>query len=185
VPGLVQPSAEEFERFALPHAAAALSLARALARSDADAEDIVQEAFMRAFKYFRGFSGEHPRAWLLSIVRNAAYSLLRRNEQTEPVADFDEARDAAPSPWSSEAPPETPEAALLRAVDTETVYRALGTLPPEFREVVVLRELEQCSYKEIADIAQIPIGTVMSRLSRARRLLHTRLSEGEAGRAKG
>jgi RNA polymerase sigma-70 factor, ECF subfamily len=182
---LVQPSAEEFERIALPHAAAALSLARALARNDSDAEDVVQEAFMRAFKYFRGFSGEHPRAWLLSIVRNVAYALLRRSGQTEPVADFDEEREAAPSPWSTEARPETPEDAHLRAVDVEAVQRALGTLPPEFREVVVLRELEQCSYREIADIAQIPIGTVMSRLSRARKLLHARLSEGEGGRALG
>jgi RNA polymerase sigma-70 factor (ECF subfamily) len=177
---LVQPSAEEFERVALPHAAAALSLARALVRSDADAEDVVQEAFMRAFKYFRGFSGVNPRAWLLSIVRNAGYAFLSKNGRTEPVEAFDEERDPSPSPWSSEARPETPEAALLRAVDTKAVQAALGTLPAEFREVVVLRELEQCSYKEISDIAHIPIGTVMSRLSRARKLLHTRLSEGRA-----
>jgi len=174
---LVHPSAEEFERFALPHAAAALSLARALARSDADAEDIVQEAFMRAFQYFAGYSGGSPRAWLLSIVRNAGYAWLRRHGHTEPVAEFDEDREAAPSPWSSEAPPDTPEAALVRAVDVEAVHSALGTLPPEFREVLILRELEDCSYREIADIAQIPIGTVMSRLSRGRRLLHSRLSE--------
>jgi DNA-directed RNA polymerase specialized sigma24 family protein len=89
---LVQPSAEELERFALPHAGAALSLARALARSDSDAEDVVQEPLMRALKYFRGVSGEHPRAWLLSIVRNVAYALHRRNGQTEPVAELDEER---------------------------------------------------------------------------------------------
>ena len=182
---MVQPSAEEFERIALPHAQAALSLARALVRSDADAEDVVQEAFMRAFKYFRGFSGEHPRAWLLSIVRNVAYALLHKDGQSEPVEGFDEEREPAPSPWSSEARPESPEAALLQAIDSEAVRQALGTLPTEFREVVVLRELQECSYKEIADIAQIPIGTVMSRLSRARRLLHDRLSEGDGGRAKG
>lgn len=174
---MVQLSAEEFERIALPHAPAALSLARALVRNDADAEDVVQEAFMRAFKYFRGFSGEHPRAWLLSIVRNVAYAVLRKKRQAEPVDAFDEERDPAPSPWSSEERPETPESGLLRAVDSKAVQQALGALPAEFREVVVLRELEQCSYKEIADIAQIPIGTVMSRLSRARKLLHTRLSE--------
>jgi RNA polymerase sigma-70 factor, ECF subfamily len=182
---LVQTSAEEFERFALPHAAAALSLARAVVSSDADAEDVVQEAFMRAFKYFRGFSGEHPRAWLLSIVRNVGYALLRKNGQVEPVEEFDEDREPAPSPWRDETRPETPETALLRAVDRAAVHRALGTLPAEFREVVVLRELEECSYREIADIAQIPVGTVMSRLSRARKLLHTRLSEGDAGRATG
>jgi RNA polymerase sigma-70 factor (ECF subfamily) len=182
---LAQPSAEEFERIALPHASAALSLARVLLHSDADAEDAVQEAFMRAFKYFRGFSGEHPRAWLLSIVRNVSYGVLRKKRETEPVEAFEEDRDPSPSPWSSEARPETPESALLRAVDAEAVQKALGTLPAEFREVVVLRELEQCSYKEIADIAQIPIGTVMSRLSRARKLLHTRLSAGGNGVAKG
>ena len=178
---MVLPSAEEFERFALPHAGAALSLARALARNDADAEDMVQEAYMRAFKYFRSFSGTNPRAWLLSIVRNVGYALLRRNGQTEPVADFDEDRDAVSSPWSSEAMPETPEATLLKAADAEAVRRALGALPPELREVVVLRELEQCSYKEIAEIAQIPIGTVMSRLSRGRRLLHATLSASPQG----
>ncbi len=181
----MKTSAEEFERFALPHAAAALSLARAVVRSEADAEDVVQEAFMRAFKYFRGFSGEHPRAWLLSIVRNVGYSVLRKKAQTEPVGEFDEEREPAPSSWSNEARPETPEGALLRAVDRADVQRALETLPAEYREVVVLRELEECSYKEIADIAHIPIGTVMSRLSRARRLLHTRLSEAEVGRARG
>jgi RNA polymerase sigma-70 factor, ECF subfamily len=180
---LVHSSAEEFERLALPHAGAALTLARALVRNEADAEDVVQEAFMRGLKYFRGFSGEHPRAWLLSIVRNVAYALLRKDGRAEPVEAFDEEREPAPSPWSAEARPDTPEALLLRAVDGDAVQRALAALPAEFREVVVLREVEQCSYKEIADIAEVPIGTVMSRLSRARKLLQTRLSEAEAGRA--
>jgi RNA polymerase sigma-70 factor, ECF subfamily len=182
---LLQSSAEEFERLALPHARAALSLARTLVRNEADAEDVVQEAFMRAFKYFRGFSGENPRAWLLTIVRNVGYALLRKNGRAEPVEAFDEERDPAPSLWSAEARPDTPEEVLFRAVDGETVQRALATLPAEFREVVVLRELEQCSYKEIADIAEVPIGTVMSRLSRARKLLHARLSESSEGRAGG
>ncbi len=179
---MVHSPAEEFERLALPHAGAALTLARTLVRNDADAEDVVQEAFMRGLKYFRGFSGEQPRAWLLSIVRNASYALLRKNGRAEPVDAFDEERDPAPSPWSAEARPDTPEELLLRAVDGDAVQRALATLPAEFREVVVLREVEQCSYKEIADIADVPIGTVMSRLSRARKLLQARLSEGEAGR---
>jgi RNA polymerase sigma-70 factor (ECF subfamily) len=178
---LVQPSAAEFERIALPYAQAALSLARALVRSDADAEDVVQEAFVRAFTYFRGFSGEHPRAWLLSIVRNVGYALLRKNGQTTLLGVFDEESEPVASPWSSSMQPESPEDTLLRAVDVLAVQQAVGTLPPEFREVVVLRELEQCSYKEIADIAQIPIGTVMSRLSRARKLLYKQLSERESG----
>jgi RNA polymerase sigma-70 factor (ECF subfamily) len=166
------PSAEEFERFALPHAAAALRLARALARNEADAEDVVQEAFMRAFTYFRSFSGPSPRAWLLSIVRNAGYAFLRRQGPLAPAPELEEER---PPPWGSGEAPQTPEAALLEAADAATVRGALGRLPPEFREVVVLRELEQCSYKEIAEIAQVPIGTVMSRLSRGRRLLEAEL----------
>jgi RNA polymerase sigma-70 factor (ECF subfamily) len=174
---LVHPSAEEFERFALPHAAAALGLARALARNDADAEDVVQEAFMRAFQYFGGYSGGNPRAWLLSIVRNAGYALLRRRGAAQPVPELDADGDSPSDAGSSEVEAETPESLLARAADAEAVHAALGTLPPEFREVVVLRELEQCSYKEIAEIAHIPIGTVMSRLSRGRRLLQERLAE--------
>ncbi len=182
---MVQPSAEEFERIALPHSRAALTLARALVRNDADAEDVVQEAFLRAYKYFRGFSGENARAWLLSIVRNEGYALLRKRGQAEPVDTLDEEREPAPSPWSSEARPETPESALLRAIDGETVRQALGTLPAEFREVLVLRELEQYSYKEIAEVTQVPIGTVMSRLSRGRKLLHTRLTANADGGGRG
>ena len=177
---MAQSSAEEFERIALPHARAALSLARAVVRNDADAEDVVQEAFVRAFKYFRGFSGEHPRAWLLAIVRHEGYALLRRKGSVEPVGGFDEDREPVPSPWSSEARPETPESALLRTVHARTIQRALEALPTEFREVIVLREFEDCSYKEIADIAQVPIGTVMSRLSRARRLMQRALAEGKS-----
>jgi len=171
---LAHPSAEAFERFALPHAEAALALARALVRVDADAEDVVQEAYVRAFKYFGSFSGTSPRAWLLAIVRNAAYALLRRQGPLVPVADFD---DQTAAPWASGELPLTPEAALLGAVDAAQVRAALGGLPVEFREVVVLRELEQCSYKEIAEIAHVPIGTVMSRLSRGRRLLHAALAQ--------
>jgi len=178
---LEQPSAEDFERIALPHARAALSLARVLVRSDADAEDVVQEAFLRAFKYFRGFSGGNARAWLLSIVRNEGYALLRKRGQVESVGTFDEDREPAPSPWNSEARPETPESALLRDIDGEVVRQALGMLPVEFRELLVLRELEDYSYKEIAEVTQLPLGTVMSRLSRGRKLLHTRLTTSTGG----
>ena len=175
---MADPSSEAFERVTLPHAEAALALARALVRVEADAEDVVQEAYVRAFKYFGSFSGVSPRAWLLSIVRNAGYALLRRRGPLVPVADFD---DSAAPPWSSAEPPLTPEAELLGAVDAAQVRAALDGLPVEFREVVTLRELEQCSYKEIAEIARIPIGTVMSRLSRGRRLLHAALAPAQAG----
>jgi RNA polymerase sigma-70 factor, ECF subfamily len=181
---LVRSSVEEFERIALPHAQAALSLARALVRNDTDAEDVVQEAFLRAFKYFRGFSGEHPRAWLLSIVRNEGYAALRRKGKAEPMEDVDTETAPEASAPDSQGTGETPESALLRAADGLAVRRAVETLPAEFREVVVLRELQECSYKEIADIAQIPIGTVMSRLSRARKLLQTRLGDLGSGGTK-
>ena len=132
---------------------------------------------MRAFKYFRGFSGEHPRAWLLSIVRNVGYSVLRKKAQTEPVGEFDEEREPAPSSWSNEARPETPEGALLRAVDWADVQRALETLPAEYREVVVLCDLQEMSYEEAASVLRCAIGTVRSRLHRGRSLLMDKLRE--------
>jgi RNA polymerase sigma factor (sigma-70 family) len=171
---------EDFERWALPHAGAALRLARALVRNDADAEDVVQEAYVRALRHQRGFWGENARAWLLAIVRNASYALLRRNGRVEPCVDLDEAGALASPGWSEPNDAATPEAALIQAADAARVRRALDGLPAEFREVVVLRELEQCSYKEIADIADIPLGTVMSRLSRGRRLLAATLVGPEA-----
>src|SRR5215472_12536649 len=140
-----------FEQIVMPHFDAAYNLARWLTRSSGDAEDVVQESYLRAFTFFDGFRGGDARAWLFSIVRNTCYSWLRKNRAHELMAEFDEALH------SSDAP--SPEALQLTRVDAETVREALEKLPAEFREVLVLREMEGLSYKEIAEIASIAIGT--------------------------
>jgi RNA polymerase sigma-70 factor (ECF subfamily) len=161
----VKDDARDFDRFARPHAAAALQLARTLVRNEADAQDVLQDSFLRAFRYFRTFSGESPRAWLLSIVRNVGYTLWRKRSRepwledpAEPGANEDQEIDDAPSP----------EARLLQACDADLVRHGLSRLPLAYREVLVLREMEDCSYREIASILEVPIGTVMSRLARGR-----------------
>jgi len=159
-----------FEQAALPHLDAAYNLARWLTRNDHDAQDVVQESYLRALKFFGGFRGGDGRAWLLTIVRHTCYDWLRRNRRYEPLTDLDEElRDV-------ESDALDPEALLLRAADNRLLRQALEELPVEFREVVILRELEGLSYKEIADIAGLPLGTVMSRLARARRRLQQALT---------
>jgi RNA polymerase sigma-70 factor (ECF subfamily) len=157
----VDADSREFEQFARPHAAAALRLARTLVRNEADAHDVLQDSFLRAFRHFRTFSGESPRAWLLSIVRNVSFTLWRkreRDEADEPGLMLEAEPDPGPSP----------EARMLEACDAELVHVALDRLPSLHREVLMLREMEDCSYREISSILDVPIGTVMSRLSRAR-----------------
>jgi len=158
-----------FNETVLPHLDAAYNLARWLTRNDQDAEDVVQEASLRAFKYWKGFSGRDCRSWLLAIVRNTFYSWLReRSVQPELTADgeIDDVDDAFPDP----------EHALLQNADRKMLMEALEALPVEFREAIVLREMEGLSYKEISDITDIPVGTVMSRLSRARKRLQQYLT---------
>ncbi len=159
-----------FNDAVLPHFDAAYNLARWLTRNTQDAEDIVQEASLRAFKYWKGFSGGHCRSWLLAIVRNTYYSWLRqRSVQPELTEDgeIDDIDEASPNP----------ERALLQNADRAMLKAALEDLPVEFREAIVLREMEELSYKEIADIAGVPIGTVMSRLARARKRLQSYLTK--------
>lgn len=155
----------------LPHLDAAYNLARWLVRNDADAQDIVQDAMLRAFRFGRQRDVESPRAWLLAVVRNCAWSWLEKNRPAEVVA-FDDAPGAqeaeAATPASRDA---NPEVILLQSAQAKLVNLALEDLPPAFREVVVLRELEDLSYKEIASVAGVPVGTVMSRLARGRELL--------------
>ena len=149
----------------MPHMDAAYNLARWLTRNDADAQDMVQEAYLRALRFFGGFRGDDARAWLLTIVRNTCYTWLKRNRSPELSCDFDEvvlAREA-------EGP--DPETEQVRKAQAQLVNDAIEKLPIEFREVVVLRELEELSYKEIAVVLEVPIGTVMSRLARARKRL--------------
>jgi len=160
-----------FENIVLPHLSAAYNLARRLTRHSENAEDLVQEACLRAFKFFDGFHGNDARAWLLTIVRNTCYTWLQNAKVENCRTDYDEdthsvEQDMAADLWRGD-----PEILLLRHADQELINRALDQLPVEFREVMVLRELEDFSYKEIAAIANIPLGTVMSRLARARKLL--------------
>jgi RNA polymerase sigma-70 factor (ECF subfamily) len=158
-----------FEAFMLPHLDAAHNLARWLMRNEQDAQDVVQEAYLRAFKSFGGFYGSNGRAWLLTIVRNTSYTLLKKNSAIDLETPFDE-EIHAPSDESA-----NPAEALAQVEDKELVRQAMDELPAEFREVLTLRHLEGLSYREIADIAQIPQGTVMSRLARARSKLRESL----------
>ncbi len=166
-----------FEEIVLPHLGAAYNLARWLVRNDQDAEDLVQEACLRAFKAFHGFHGENSRAWLLVIVRNTCYSWLGRNRIQESMTVFDE------EIHTTEEHVRDPESLLLESADAELLRKALEELPLEFREVIILRELEGMSYKEIADLAGIPVGTVMSRLARARQRLEQRFAPSRPGGA--
>jgi len=164
-----QSSAVRFEQIVLPHLPAAYNLARWLVRNDQDAEDVVQEAYLRAFRFFDGYRGGESRTWLLTIVRNTCYSWLQRNRARELTDSIDETDVEATADFVN------PELRLVQDADAQMVRTALAELPLEFREVVVMRELEELSYKEIAAIADLPIGTVMSRLARGRKRLHSLL----------
>jgi len=164
----------EQTRFAevfLPHLVDAFRLAHWLAGSRADAEDIVQEASMRAFRGISGFAGGNPRAWVLTIVRNTSYSWLAKNRPSAIVLQGDLDDEARQQQLDQADPDPSPEAQLIAKMDSAAMRRAMATLPAPFREVLVLREIHDLNYKTIAEIAGLPIGTVMSRLARARRLL--------------
>lgn len=157
-----QAELARFEQAVLPHLNAAYNLARWLTGNEHDAEDIVQESYLRALKFFAGFRGENSRPWLLAIVRNTCYTWRQRNRVSELSTELDEEIHGIDSGSAS------PETILLASAQGEAVQRALEQLPVEYREAVVLREMEGMSYREIADVAGIPVGTVMSRLARAR-----------------
>jgi len=161
-----QEDLRRFERIVLPHLGAGYNLARWLTRNAHDAEDVVQEAYLRALRSFDRYRGGDARAWVLTIVRNTCYSWLRRNRAYETLHSADPVDDGAAEIVAD--PSAQPEVQLLRDVDRRLLQDALEALPTPFREALVLRELEGFSYKEIADIADVPVGTVMSRLARAR-----------------
>src|SRR6476620_8426632 len=151
-----------FEAVMLPHLDAAHNLARWLLRNEQDAQDVVQESYLRAFRSFSGFHGTNGRAWLLTIVRNTSYTLLKKNRAVDFTTPFDEEIHATGHESVS------PATILEHSEDSDLIRQAMDALPAEFREILLLRHQEGLSYNEIADIAQIPPGTVMSRLARAR-----------------
>jgi RNA polymerase sigma-70 factor (ECF subfamily) len=159
-----------FEETMLPHLDAAHNLARWLLRNEQDAQDVVQEAYLRAFKSFGGFHGSNGRAWLLTIVRNTSYTLLKKNRAVDLTTTFDEEIHATHHDSAS------PAAVLEHAEDAELIGKAMDELPAEFREILILRHQEGLSYKEIGEIVKIPAGTVMSRLARARTKLREYLA---------
>jgi RNA polymerase sigma factor (sigma-70 family) len=170
-----RPDHARFAAVFLPHLTDAYRLARWLTGNAADAEDVVQEAALRAFKGIVGFSGGNARAWTLTITRNAAYSWLAKNRPASLVLVGDAGDAEAPEGGDAGAASATaapsPEAALLLRTEADEVRRAMAGLPPPFREVLVLREIHELDYRAIAEVVGIPIGTVMSRLARARRLV--------------
>jgi RNA polymerase sigma factor (sigma-70 family) len=168
-----------FEREVLPHLDAAYNLARWLLRDGEEAADAVQEACLRAYKYFDGFHGDNAKPWLLKIVRNSCYGLSKGRPRTESMSPDEEGRLDPAHEKALEAAGHgtpTPEALLIAKADRRMLQDGLATLPADYREVLVLREIEELSYKEISEIAEIPIGTVMSRLARGRALLQKRLA---------
>lgn len=166
---------ERFERLMLPHLDAAYGLARWMTKNDELANDAVQEAFLRALRFFGSLRGEDGRPWLLKIVRNACLELMQR-ERFAGAETFDEERDDAIAAAAVVVLPVNPEAAAIERAERQLVRDCLAELPCDFREALVLREIQGCTYREIAGITGAPIGTVMSRLARARRLLQGRIS---------
>jgi len=169
----VQRKFGTFEQVVLPHLDAAYNLARWLTRREHDAEDVVQESYLRAFNAFEQFHGGDARCWLLTIVRNTCYTWLARNRERAPTASFDEAlHDVATCAFD-------PQAILQQQIDRDALKRAIEELAVEFREVLILREFDGLSYQQIASVANLPVGTVMSRLARAR----ARLAEALGAKA--
>jgi RNA polymerase sigma factor (sigma-70 family) len=171
-----QELVDRFRKHALCHLDEAYNLARWLTRDRHDAEDIVQEACLRALRGFANFRGEDGRAWLLTIVRNTCYTWMkrRRNQDARMDADGDVGEMESDQP--------EPHLAMSRTIETERLRTAIEDLPAEFREVVILKDLQGLSYREIAEIVEVPIGTVMSRLSRGRQRLTNRLSVQKGAR---
>jgi len=166
-----------FEQLIMTHLDSAYNLARWLTRNDADAEDVVQEACLRAYKYFDKFQGERPSAWFLAIVRNACYTWIHFNRPSREVYGIEidnmAVIESATLPEGGSRPlTADPETLLIERRERQSLNELIADLPQQYREVIVLREIEDLSYREIADIVGIPVGTVMSRLWRARKLLH-------------
>jgi RNA polymerase sigma-70 factor (ECF subfamily) len=168
-----------FERLILPHLGAAYNLARHLTGNDQDAQDVVQEAYIRAFKAFDSFSNVNSAGWILTIVRNTCYTRLKRNQSAQPMESFNEdlhMNAAVPLGSATGFKQPTPEELVITDANQKIVRQAVAALPIGYREVIILREFEGLSYREIGKIVGIPIGTVMSRLARARKHLQHSLA---------
>jgi RNA polymerase sigma factor (sigma-70 family) len=182
-------SEDDQARFAsvvLPHLADAYALARWLTGDRADAEDVVQEACLRAFRGIGGFAGVNARAWVLTIVRHAAYTWLGKNRSASLVMvdDLEALEQKQSSPGAAfEQAPQTPEAELIAKADARRLEAAIAELPVPFRETLVLRDVQGLDYREISEVTKVPIGTVMSRLARARRRLIERIGTDKPGGA--
>jgi RNA polymerase sigma-70 factor (ECF subfamily) len=174
----LERATDSFEQLLLPHLGAAFTLARYLLREAADAEDAVQDAYLQALRHFGGFRGENPRAWLLTIVRRICWAWSDRESRFGRSSDPDLLNELP-----GEA--EDPEAAVMRGELREQLARAVEALPLPFREVIVLREIQDLSYQEIAAVVGVPVGTVMSRLARARQRLQRALASQGMGGAYG
>jgi RNA polymerase sigma-70 factor (ECF subfamily) len=182
------PSDDDRARFAsvvLPHLADAYALARWLTGNRADAEDVVQDACLRALRGIGGFAGVNARAWLLTIVRHAAYAWLGKNRSAAllMVDDLEAVEQQQAGGGGPDGGPQTPEAALIAKADAVRLEAAIAELPVPFRETLVLRDVQGLDYREIAEVTKVPIGTVMSRLARARRRLIERIATDEPRRA--
>jgi RNA polymerase sigma factor (sigma-70 family) len=171
----------QFEAAMLPHLDAAYNVARWLLRDDFSAQDAVQEAYLRAFKFFESYHGGAARPWLLGIVRNTCFTWLADRGQAGAPIQFDEERDSEHEDEAAHDSRGNPENQLIQKLDKARIDRAIDSLPPLYREVIVLRELEELSYEEIAQVVAIPIGTVMSRLARARGALRSSLDRNDFG----
>lgn len=172
-----QEPPERLECVVLPHLDAAYTLARWLTKNEDDASDVVQDACLRALRFAAGFKGVNSRAWFLSIVRNTAYTWLKARHSSELELLPDDAQIPSGGPG--------PDEAVLQALDLGELRAAIEELPAEFREVIVLREIQELSYDDVAKIAGIPIGTVMSRLARGRARLQARMARNEPGKGNG
>lgn len=168
---MAQREVERFERVVLPHLDDAYTLARYLLRDEHDAQDVVQEAALRALRFFDGYGGGDPRAWLLAIVRNCTLDWQRRQGGDRRTLSLDAHAIAVPDATAADAD-------AIRSSERGRIERAVAALPIEFREAIVLREVQGLSYKEISEIVGAPIGTVMSRLARARKRLAGMLDDG-------
>jgi RNA polymerase sigma-70 factor (ECF subfamily) len=173
----VEGQRRRFQALVLPHLDDAVNFAWWLAGNRADAEDIVQEAMLRAYKYFDRFSGERARPWLLTIVRNTCATWMQRNRPRALVLVSDSRDEADAEANRRDETMPSPEVQSEHRELGRAIDKAVAALPKEFREVILLREVEELSYKEIAHVIDVPIGTVMSRLARARKLLQARLKE--------